>query len=87
MDLRSLIYGRRACWTGSIQRSLRQLLRSAGGNGGISGFYFGLYQEPKDPADGDYMAWYFSRRSPVHDRILFNNNVLDSMCAAPHPMT
>lgn len=74
-------------WTGSIQRSLRQLLRSAGGNGGISGFYFGLYQEPKDPADGDYMAWYFSRRSPVHDRILFNNNVLESMCAAPHPMT
>ncbi|MFR1474267.1 MAG: hypothetical protein ACLSB9_00195 [Hydrogeniiclostridium mannosilyticum] len=47
-------------WTGSIQRSLRQLLRSAGGNGGISGFCFGLYQEPKDPADGDYMAWYFS---------------------------
>lgn len=74
-------------WTGSIQRSLRCLVRSAGCSGQISGFYFGLYQEPKDLEDGVYYSWYFSKESSFNDIVQFNNNVLESMCMAPHPMT
>ncbi len=74
-------------WTGGMQHTLRQLLESAGCHSPLIGFYFGLYTTPGVPADGEYLAWYFSPRSPVRYAALFNNNVLESLCTAPHAMT
>ena len=74
-------------WTGGMQHTLRQLLESAGCHSPLIGFYFGLYTTPGVPADGEYLAWCFSPRSPVRYAALFNNNVLESLCTAPHAMT
>ncbi len=74
-------------WTGSMQRTLRQLLESAGFHAELSGYYFGLYQSPAEEKDGVYRAWYFDRESPARVKAKFNNNVLESMLPAPHPMT
>ena len=74
-------------WIGSMQRSLRQLLESAGYQGTICGFYFGLYTKPLEKADGEYFTFYFSKTGPVLDKALFNNNVLECILAAPHGMT
>lgn len=74
-------------WTGGMQHTLRLLLESAGCQSPLIGFYFGLYTTPGDPADGQYNAWYFSPDSPVRYAALFNNNVVESLCAAPHTMT
>lgn len=74
-------------WTGSMQRSLRQLLQSKGFRGRLVGFYFGMYAQPKDLADGEYLTWYFSANSGKTNKILFCNNLFECFLSAPHGMT
>lgn len=74
-------------WTGSMQRSLRQLLERAGYQGKLVGFYFGLFEEPKDTKDGEYLSWYFSKRTAKNNKILFCNNLFECILSAPHGMT
>lgn len=74
-------------WTGSMQRSMRQLLTSAGFQGNLYGFYFGLYSTPRDKADGIYDSFYFSPGDQLRRKILFANNVVECMLSAPHGMT
>lgn len=73
-------------WTGSMQRSLRQLLSSDGWNGNLVGFYFGMYVQPK-PEDGDYLTYYFSKRTGKLNKVLFCNNLFECFLSAPHGMT
>lgn len=74
-------------WTGSMQRSLRQLLQSGGYTGEIIGFYFGMYAAPKGPEDGTYLTWFFSGRADLFRKIPFNNNLFECLLSAPHGMT
>lgn len=74
-------------WTGSMQRSLRQLLQSDGFDGGFTGFYFGMYVPPRSSMDGTYLTWYFDHASSPRSKIPFCNNLLECMLPAPHGMT
>ena len=74
-------------WTGSMQRSLRQLLQSAGYQGRLTGFYFGMYKEAKSPEDGTYLTWYFTHSKDAWKKILFSNNLFECILSAPHGMT
>lgn len=74
-------------WSGRIQRSMRQLLEHAGFKGNVVGFYFGLYKEPKEAADGVYLAYYFTPLSGLKRKVYFDNIVFECMLAAPHGMT
>lgn len=74
-------------WTGSMQRSLRQLLESGGFNGKICGFYFGMYVSGKENRDGEYNTFYFNGFSGAKRKAAFNNNLFECMLSAPHPMT
>lgn len=73
-------------WTGSMQRSLRQLLQSAGWNKKIVGFYFGMFASPK-PEDGEYFCFYFSSKTNKKNKVLFCNNLFECFLSAPHGMT
>ena len=74
-------------WTGSIQRTLRQIAEHNMANPKITGYYFGLYAHSHDPLDGEYIAWYFMPGSRVRRMTNFNNNVFECMCASPFKMT
>lgn len=74
-------------WTGSVQRTLQQLLNSVGAYPKITGFYFGLYEHSADVQDGEYLAWYFDEKSNPFLKAKFNNNLFECLCAAPHEMT
>lgn len=74
-------------WTGTMQRSLRILAESAGYKGRIVGFYFGMYTEPKEEADGEYLTFYFDRKKGMKRKVMFNNNLFECMLSAPHGMT
>lgn len=74
-------------WTGSMQRSLRQILESMGYSGKLIGFYFGMYAQPKVPCDGEYLTWYFDHTGRTTDKILFCNNLFECILSAPHGMT
>jgi len=73
-------------WTGSMQRTLRQLLQGAGYKGKIIGYYFGLVCKTKEE-DGQYNAFYYNCRKGLKRRIMFNNNVFECMLSANHGMT
>lgn len=74
-------------WTGSMQRSLGQLLRAAGFTGRLVGFYFGMYAKPKSEADGTYLTWHFNAEGKIWDKIPFCNNLFECLLSAPHGMT
>lgn len=75
-------------WTGSIQRSIREILQY-GQNTPIklNGFYFGI-QTKTDPIDGIYHCFYFTgKKRDTRQYILFNNNLFECWCMASHGMT
>lgn len=74
-------------WTGSIQRSLRQLLEFEGYTGEIIGFYFGMYGRPKAFADGEYLTWFFDAGAGAYRKAVFSNNLFECLLSAPHGMT
>lgn len=74
-------------WTGSMQRSFRQILEYAGHTPKITGFYFGMYAKQKEQQDGTYCTWYFNQRGPIKNTIMFSNNLFETMLTAPHGMT
>ncbi len=74
-------------WTGSMQRSLRQILETMGYSGKLGGFYFGMYAQPKADIDGEYLTWYFNCSGKISDKILFCNNLFECILSAPHGMT
>lgn len=71
-------------WSGTTQRTLRQLLDSAGFCGRITGFYFGLYSSAKEEKDGEYLAYYFKPQGNTLEKALFNNNIFECFLSAPH---
>ena len=74
-------------WTGSIQRTLRQIAERSVRDPKITGYYFGLYAQSADTRDGAYETWYFGPKSRVSEMTNFNNNVFECMCACPSHMT
>lgn len=74
-------------WAGTMQRSLRQLLRNAGCSSPLYGFYFGLHATPKEPEDGEMYGYFFDKNSRIKHKVIFNNNVFECMLSALHPMT
>ena len=74
-------------WTGSMQRSLRQIMEFDGYCGKFIGFYFGMFALPKTAADGTYLTWYFDAEYNVRSKVNFCNNLFECLLAAPHGMT
>ena len=74
-------------WTGSIQRSLRQLLEFSGYTGKMIGFYFGMNENQKSLADGEYLTWYFNVETGMKNKAFFCNNLFECILSAPHGMT
>ena len=74
-------------WTGSMQRSIRQLLEHMGFRGELMGFYYGMYACPKEKADGAYYTFLFNQQGKLRDKIHFCNNLFECMLSAPHGMT
>lgn len=68
-------------WTGSMQRMLRVLTGRR-----QRGYYFGLYKQP-NPEDGEFNAYLFDKHTPTRLVSLFNNNLFETLCSAPHGMT
>lgn len=74
-------------WSGSMQRSLRQLMEHEGYQGIIAGYYFGLFNVPKERADGEYNSYYFSAFRNLKHKVYFDNTWFECILSAPHGMT
>lgn len=74
-------------WTGSMQRSLYRLLKSAGYKGTIEGYYFGMYEYTQDMERSLYHTYYFSPEKDNFRKAFFCNNLFECVFSSPEGMT
>lgn len=74
-------------WVGTLQQSIQNLVRHAGGTKGIEGYYFGLYEIPKDSPENTYHGFYFEPRSGMRRKAHFSNCLFEAVFSAPEGMT
>ncbi len=73
-------------WTGSIQRSVGRLLKSAGYGGTVEGYYFGIYEYVKGVNPARYHTWYFAPRGKNWRKAFFCNNLFECVFSSPEGM-
>lgn len=74
-------------WTGSMQKSLQNLLHSMGCEKNLEGYYFGLYEYPAGMPRKDYHCWYFSPESHIRRKVHFSNSLFECIFSSPEGMT
>ncbi len=74
-------------WIGTLQQSIRNLLRSAGRKKNLLGYYFGMYEVPRGENIADYRCFYFSSQKGLHRKVYFSNCLFEVVFSAPDGMT
>lgn len=74
-------------WTGSMQKTLGEVLMHLGRKEPLKGYYFGLYELPKGVERDDYAAYYFGPKDGLRAKVHFSNCLFESVFSAPHGMT
>ena len=74
-------------WTGSLKFALCKLLKKAGRDKPVYGYYWGLYSF-SNKADIPFThCFYFYPYNGLLKKVRFNNNLFEALCMAPHGMT
>lgn len=74
-------------WIGTLQMSIQYLLSAeAGQERRIYGYYYGLYDVPKDAEGGQYESYYFGKKS-VWKKVYFSNCLFETVFSSPGGMT
>lgn len=74
-------------WLGTIQKSLKRLLKTEDPGANVQGYYFGLYETPTDAAASDYKAYYFEQKGGLRRKAHFSNCLFELVYSAPEGMT
>ncbi len=74
-------------WTGSMQKSLGNLLKSMGYDKQIEGYYFGMYEYPWGVDKKSYHTWYFSPKKSIRRKVYFSNSLFECIFSSPEGMT
>ena len=74
-------------WIGTLQMSIQYLLSAeTGQERRIYGYYYGLYDVPKDAEGGQYESYYFGKKS-VWKKVYFSNCLFETVFSSPGGMT
>lgn len=77
-------------WIGTIQKSIDSLIRSADAAGRVKtpeGYYFGLYEIPRDADRRKYHGFYFEPAGQIGRKAHFANCLFEAVYSAPEGMT
>lgn len=74
-------------WTGSMQKSIRQLLSGMGYEKRIEGYYFGMYEYPEMTDRADYHCYYFEPKKKIRRKVYFSNCLFECIFSSPEGMT
>lgn len=69
-------------WIGTLQQSIEQLV-----NRPVDGYYFGLYEIPRNADNSRYKAFYFMPGKKIRRKIFFSNCLFETVFSAPEGMT
>lgn len=70
-------------WVGTLQRTIARLVDKPD----LEGYYFGLYETPKDVAHDRYHGYYFSARNGIKRKVNFSNCLFEAIFTSPEGMT
>lgn len=74
-------------WIGTLQMSIQHLVSAGiGKERRICGYYYGLYDVPKDAEGGQYESYYFGKKS-VWKKVYFSNCLFETVFSSPGGMT
>ena len=73
-------------WIGTMQQTLYKLIESTGRKPQMQGFYFGLYETPKD-AQSKYSAYYFEPKNGIRRKVSFSNCLFEAVFTSSEGMT
>lgn len=77
-------------WIGTLQKTLEQLVASERTGQKLprmDGYYFGLYEIPRDMDVTKYHAYYFEPWNYIRRKVYFANSLMEAVISAPHGMT
>lgn len=69
-------------WIGTLQQSMEQLVKRP-----IDGYYFGLYEIPRNADKLRYKAFYFMPKTNIRRKVFFSNCLFETVFSAPEGMT
>lgn len=73
-------------WIGTLHQTLNNLLRSAGKEEALYGYYFGLYETPKDSRHL-YKAYFFEPEGNISHKVNFSNCLFEAVFTSTEGMT
>lgn len=73
-------------WIGTLHQSLNNLLKSCGKDQKMYGYYFGLYETPKDSTD-IYKAYFFEPGGDIVKKVNFSNCLFEAVFTSTEGMT
>lgn len=74
-------------WVGSMQKTLNMILERLGRKENLTGYYWGLYELPRNVKRKDYFCYYFSPEKGLREKVYFSNCLFETIFSAPHGMT
>lgn len=74
-------------WTGTTQKSICHIRKRCGCNSEICGYYFGLFEKPKDKSLGRYSSFYFDQHGHIRNKVMFSNCLFETLFSADHGTT
>ena len=74
-------------WTGSMQKTLGDILGDLGRGQQLEGYYWGLYEAPPHVDRRNYHCCYFRPEDGLREKVFFNNCLFEAVFTAPHGMT
>lgn len=73
-------------WTGTMQQTLYNLIASTGRKPHMHGYYFGLYEIPKE-RNSYYCAYYFEPKNGIRRKVNFSNCLFEAVFTSAEGMT
>lgn len=74
-------------WTGTTQRSINHIRKRCRINDPVEGFYFGLFEIPKDCDRDIYHTYYFGPKAGFFNKVFFSNCLFEVLFHANHGTT
>ena len=74
-------------WIGTIQQSLKNLLKQEKKDIEIRGYYFGLYEIPEGEKKVYYNAYFFEPLKQIKRKVYFSNSLFETVLSEPKGMT
>lgn len=74
-------------WVGTTQRSLLRLLNYEKPETELLGYYFGLYEIPKDMDPNTYKSFYFGPKGQIKRKVHFSNCLFEAVSSEAAGMT